>query len=90
MLWTLKFVLIPIDSIIIFHLRFPLETNNDCANVVGLVAKSDATHGDTLPPLFVSVSKKAPCAIDTVKYVICGSAGETPYNAFGSTVAIVV
>jgi len=36
------------------------------------------------------VSRKPDVSIDTVKYAFSGSAGETAYNDFGSTVAIVL
>ena len=73
----LKFDLIPRAFIISLNLNAPLDTLVDSANVVGFVAKSCATHGDTLPPLESAESANPPCAIDTVKYVICGSAGDT-------------
>ena len=71
------------------NLNEPLEIFLDSAIVVGAVAKSEATQGEILPPFTESVSKNPDVLIDTVKYAFSGSAGETLYNDFGSTVAIV-
>ena len=56
--WTLD--LICNLSIISLNLNKPLDTSNDCASVVGLVAKSVAPHGEHQPPAVVSASVKAP------------------------------
>jgi hypothetical protein len=89
MLTILKFVLNARFSHIILNLNEPLEIFLDSAMVVGAVAKSEATQGEILPAFTESVSKNPDVFIDTVKYAFSGSAGETLYNDFGSTVAIV-